>query len=149
MKEWYSDIMNKYWPEIESQLQPDETVVHRFVGLWDGFGTRSSGLFVVTNKNLYMRGKPKVGAWTPVYKLASGKQLQILPLDSIYEIIQKKNVFIFRVTLDWMGGKYIGKKDKIKIQVYQGKEGKEKESKDAMMQRVEELKAYLQSKIAD
>lgn len=147
MKEWYSDITSNYWPEIESQIQPDETTVYRFVGLWDGFGARASGLFVVTNKNMLFRGKAKLGAWTPIYKVAGGKNIQIVPLDSIFEIIQKKNVFVFRINLDWMGGKYVGRKDKVKIQVYQGKEGKEKESGQDMMARVEEIHGYLKSKM--
>lgn len=147
VKEWYSEITNNYWPEIEVAIkETNEETVHKFVGLFDGLAQRTSGLFVLTDQNMYIRGKPKTGAWTPVWELAKGKNLVVIPLNSIFEIIQKQNVFVLRLKLDYMGGKYIGKLDKVKFEMYQGKEGKEKESKQDLMQRAEELKAYLDSK---
>ncbi len=147
MKEWYSEIINTYMPEVELTLnQKSEKVVHRFVGLFDGLAQRTSGLFVLTDENIYVRGKPKTGAWTPVWELAKGSHLVVIPLNAIYEIIQNKNVFVLRIKLDHLGGKYIGKRDKVKLEVYQGKEGKEKESKEECFKRADELRAYLDSK---
>ena len=147
VKEWYSEISNNYWPEIEVAVkEANENVVHKFVGLFDGFAQRTSGLFALTDQNMYIRGKPKTGAWTPVWELAKGKHLVVVPLNSVYEVIQSKNIFVLRVKMDYMGGKYIGKRDKVKFDMYQGKEGKEKESKEEWMKRADELKSFLESK---
>ena len=146
MKEWFIDKINLYMPLIEPYLE-DETIVHRFVGLFDGIGARGSGLFVITEKNIYFRGKPKAGATTFTWQLVKAKEVQHIPIDSIYEFIQKKNKFILKLTLDWMGEKYVGKKDKTVFEMYQGKEGKVKESKEELMKRVMEFKTYIESKM--
>lgn len=144
MKEWYSDIMDTYWPEIEAELK-GEPVVFRFVGLFEGYGKRVSGLFVVTEKTIYVRGKPKVGAFTPMYKLGGAKKVFKVPLAAVFEYYQKKTKFAIKFTLDWMGPKYTGKKDKVVIAVYQGKDGKVKEPKDEWMNRIAELNSFLAS----
>ena len=91
---WFSKLVAKYWPEIEALIQPDETIAFKFIGIFEGLGQRSSGVFVITDKNLYMRGKPKTGAFTPVWKMAGGKKTQVIPLSAMYELIDKKKKFI-------------------------------------------------------
>ncbi|MFX1296859.1 MAG: hypothetical protein ACFFD2_18630 [Promethearchaeota archaeon] len=146
---WYSQLVSKYWPEIENTITPDETIVYKFICVFEGMGSRVSGLCVITNKNLIMRGKPKAGAWTPVWKLAGAKKFQIIPLDSIYEIIDKKTKLLLRIYLNWKGEQYIGKKTKFIIKPHQGKEkGIGKESKKEWLQRINDYKSFLASKIA-
>ncbi|MHA1310996.1 MAG: hypothetical protein ACTSQO_08710 [Candidatus Helarchaeota archaeon] len=151
MKEYYPEIMEKYMPEIEPYLE-GEKVQMRFVGVWLGAGARLSGLFVVTDKKLYFRGKAKMSAWSSTYSLATSgaksKHVQMIPLDSIIDLKQKKNKFIITEVLDWMGGKYAGKGKKMKviIEMAQGKENGKKETKDELFARCDELKNYIESK---
>ena len=141
--------MAKYWPEIEFSIPPDEPVVYKFICIFEGMGSRVSGLAVVTNKNLIMRGKPKLGAWTPIWKAAGAKKLQIIPLNSIYEIIDKRSKLIFRLKLDYLGDKYIGKTSKFLLKPHQGKEkGLGKEPKAEWLKRIQDYKTYFASKIS-
>lgn len=145
---WFSKLVAKYWPEIEALIQPDETIAFKFIGIFEGLGQRSSGLFVITDKNLYMRGKPKTGAFTPVWKMAGGKKTQVIPLNAFYEMIDKKTKFIFRIEHDYLGGKYIGKKGKFAMSPHQGKEkGIGKEPKAEWLKRIDDYRTFFASKI--
>ncbi|MHA1270675.1 MAG: hypothetical protein ACTSPY_12855 [Candidatus Helarchaeota archaeon] len=150
MKEFYPEIMEKYMPEIEPFIEGEE-IAMRFVGTWLGGGARLSGLFVVTDKKIYFRGKVKMSAWSSTYSLASSgsksKHVQMIPIDSIIDLKQKKNQFVITEVLDWMGGKYAGKGKKMKvvIEVAQGKEAGKKESKDELFARCEEFKKHIDS----
>jgi len=152
MQEYYSDIINANFPEIQPIIdEAGEKVVHRFVGTWLGHGARLTGLFVISDQKLYFRGKMKVTFSSSTYSMISSgtkaKNVFIIPLDAIFEMIQKKNEFVFKHKLDYMGGKYTGKKEKVVIAMYQGKEGNLKESKEEWMKRADELKSYLSTKI--
>lgn len=152
MQEYYSEITNNYFPEIQPLIEEvGGTVVYRFVGTWVGYGARLTGLFVVTDQNLYFRGKMKMTFGSSTMSMISSgtkaKNVFIIPLDAIYELVQKKNEFVLKHKLDYRGGKYIGKRDKIVIAMYQGKEGKSVESKEEWMKRANELKSYLSEKV--
>ena len=152
MKEYYSEIMDKYFPDIKSELElANESVVHRFHGTWVGHGARLSGLFVTSDDKMYFRGKPKMAfsssSWSMMSSAGKAKNVFIVPLNSIYELKASKNKFVLKHTLDYMGGKYVGKKEKVVIEMTQGKEGKEKESKEELIKRSEELNSFLISKM--
>jgi len=152
MQEYYSEITNTHFPDIQPLIEEaGETVVHRFVGTFLGYGVRLSGLYVITDKNLYFRGKMKVtftsSTWSMAKSGSKAKNVFIIPLDSIYELTHKKTEFILKHKLDYMGGKYIGKRDKIVVAMYQGKEGKQVESKEEWLKRADQLKATLSEKV--
>jgi hypothetical protein len=145
---WYSKLVAKYWPELETAITPNETIVYKFICIFEGMGSRVSGLAVLTNENLYMRGKPKSGAWTPVWKLAGAKKFRVIPLDSIYEIIDKRSKLILRLTLDHMGEKYNGKTSKFLLAPHQGKEkGLGKEPKAEWLKRIQDYLTFFRSKM--
>ena len=145
---WFSELVSRYWPDLEAIIPSDEMIQHKFICIFEGLGSRVSGLCVLTDKNLYMRGKPKTGAWTPVWKLAGAKAVQSYPFNAMYELIDKKTKFIIRLNLDFMGGKYIGKKGKFFIAPHQGKEkGIGKEPKAEWLKRLDDYKTFLASKI--
>ncbi|NVM31615.1 MAG: hypothetical protein HWN65_22450 [Candidatus Helarchaeota archaeon] len=146
---WFSKLVSKYWPEIETLIPPDETIQYKFIGIFEGLGSRTSGLYVITDKKIYSRGKPKTGAFTPVWKLAGAKAIQVIPLDAIYELIDKKSKFILRIYLDYMGEKYTGKTGKFLIAPHQGKEkGIGKEPKTEWLNRLNEYKKFIMSKMS-
>ncbi|HUX99600.1 MAG TPA: hypothetical protein VMV49_08610 [Candidatus Deferrimicrobium sp.] len=152
MKEYYTEIMDKFFPDIQSELElANESVVHRFHGTWVGHGARLSGLFVISDNKIYFRGKPKMtftsSTWSLMSSAGKSKNVMIVPFNSIYELKAKKNQFVFKHTLDFMGGKYVGKKEKVVIEMTQGKEGKEKESKEELFKRAEELNSFLIAKM--
>ena len=149
MEEWYPEIIEKYYPLIEPYVK-DENVVFRFTGTFFKMGFSStllSGLYVVTDKTIYFCGKAKGGSWASIGK--SGK-IQVIPIDSIYLVNNKKNTFTIKYGLDWMGEKYAGKASKFQMQMHQGKrkteKGKEKESKLDTFARAGQLKEYIDSK---
>ncbi|MHA1229322.1 MAG: hypothetical protein ACTSRP_07845 [Candidatus Helarchaeota archaeon] len=153
MKEYFPDIINKYMPEIEPYIE-NEKVVMRFVGTWIGGGARLSGLYVVTDKKIYFRGKVKMSAWSTTASLAisgsKSKHVHMIPLDAIIKVVQKKNVFTITEKLDWMGEKYAkkGKKMKVAIEIAQGKEAGKKETKDELFARCDEFRQYIESKMS-
>ena len=147
---WYSELVMTYWPEIETLIPSDEKVMFQFIGVFEGLGSRVSGLCVLTDQKMYIRGKAKAGAWTPVWKLAGAKKVQVYPYDAMYEMIEKGAVkVIFRLKLDYMGEKYIGKTGKVLMAPHQGKEkGLGKEPKEEWIKRVADYKAFIMSKIS-
>ncbi|TFF89380.1 MAG: hypothetical protein EU549_00815 [Promethearchaeota archaeon] len=151
MKEFYPEIMEKYMPEIEPHLA-GEKVVHRFVATWVGLGARLSGLCVVSDEKIYFRGKVKMSGRSSTFSLISSgsksKEVHMIPLNAIEQLTQKKNKFIIRENLSWMGGKYEkkNKKTKIVIEMSKGKGPDGKESKEELIARANELKEYIDSK---
>ena len=152
MQDYYSETVNLYFPEIKLVLEEaGEKVVYRFVGTWVGHGARLTGLYVISDQKLYFKGKMKVTFTSSTYSMISSgtkaKNVFMIPLDMIYELTQKKTDFIFKHKLDYMGGKYIGKKEKVIISMYQGKEGKLKESKEEWMKRANDLNSFIRTKV--
>jgi len=145
---WFSELVAKYWPDLEGMIPADEPIVFKFICLFEGLGSRVSGLCVVTDKTIYIRGKPKTGAFTPVWKLAGAKSVQSYPIDAIYEIVDKKTKLIFRIKHDYLGGKYIGKTGKFLLAPHQGKEkGIGKEPKAEWLKRIDDYRTFFASKI--
>lgn len=149
---WFSELVSKYWPELESLIPPDETVAYKFIGLFEGLGSRTHGLFVITDKKIYARGTPKARdlLFTSVtlMKLAGSKKFQVIPLESIYEIIDKRKYLIFKIKLDWVDERHIGKRSKFLIRPEPGKEkGLEKESREEWLNRVAEYRFFIMSQI--
>lgn len=152
MQEYYSEIMNRDFPDIKAVMEENsDESVHRFVGTWVGQGARLTGLYVISDSKLYFRGKMKVtftsSTWSMATSGAKAKNVFIIPLDQMYELVQKKTDFVIKYKLDYMGGKYIGKREKLVIAMYQGKEGNLKESKEEWMKRADELKAFISPKL--
>jgi len=152
MQEWYSDITNKNFPEIQPLIEEaGETIVSRFVGTFLGYGVRLTGLYVITDQKIYFKGKMKVtfssSAWDMAKSGSKAKSVFQIPLDSIYQVVAKKTEFVIKHKLDYKGGKFVGKRDKLVIAMYQGKEGKSKESKEEWLKRADELKSYLNTKV--
>ena len=146
---WFSELVGKYWPEVKAMIPAGEEVVFKFIGIFEGLGSRTSGLYVITDKNIYARGKPKSGAWTPVWKLAGAKKVQLIPLNAIYEIIDKKSKFIFRIRMDFPGDKYVGKTGKFMMAPHQGKEkGLGKEPKAEWLNRMADYIAFIRKKMS-
>jgi len=152
MKEYFPEYIEKYMPEIEPYIE-NETVVMRFVGNKAESNTRLTGLFVVTDKNIYFRGKIAATAGMSRYTLIKSgmksKEVHKIPLDSILSIQQKKNKFVIIEDLSWMGEKYAkkGKKLKIVIEIPKGKDESGKETKEELLKRCEEFNDYIRSKI--
>ncbi len=143
---WYSELVAKYWSDVEEGLDSDEKIVYKFISVFEGLGSRVSGLCVLTDRNLIVRGKPKSGAWTPIWKVAGAKKYQEFPLASIYEVIDKRSQLICRIHLDYMGDKHIGKTGKFLLKPHQGKEkGLGKEAKEEWLKRIQDYKNYIVS----
>ena len=126
MKEYYSEVMDRHFPSIKACLEADEQIQMRFVGKhlepspWAP--VLLTGLYVVTDKNLYFCGKAGFqGGITSSGK--SGTVIKI-PLNTISYFEVKKNSGTLKYRVDFMGPKYQGKQAKVKFEILRGKEGK-------------------------
>ncbi len=148
MTEWFSEVKTKYWEIIKPNISSDEIIKLQFVGYFESWDAAGVGLCVITDKNIWFRGKGRIRGFGFTGKLVGAKHVQKIPLNALYDLKQKKNKIILFVKIDFLGEKYTGRTEKITLEVDQGKEGKQKESKADLMNRVEEIKKYFESTIS-
>ena len=147
MKEYFTEQIQKYFPLIQPSLKEEE-VIYRFYGryktksMWEK--ANLAGLWVVTNKNLYFQGKASFSGW----QTSKGGRVLTIPVNSIFFLKPKGEVnWVLKHSIDFMGPKYVGKKQKVTIVMLQGKENKTKELKTEWFKRAEEFYSFLKSKV--
>jgi hypothetical protein len=145
MTEWFSEVREKYWEIIAPYVGADEKIQIQFVGYFESWHAAGVGLFVITDKHIIFRGKGRIRGFGFTGKIPKAKNVQKIPLDALYDLKQKKNKLVLYFKVDFLGEKYVGKRDKLVVEVDRGKEGKQKESKADLMKRVDEIKAYFES----
>ncbi|MHA1269396.1 MAG: hypothetical protein ACTSPY_06365 [Candidatus Helarchaeota archaeon] len=102
---YYEEHINKYFPFIEPYIKEDEQIRFKFYGVFNptGWGENwnLNGAFVITNKSIYFRGKG--GAMSSYKGLAKAKHVQIIPLNAIQLLIDKRKKIVLRYNLELEG----------------------------------------------